>query len=81
MTPEQQRPWDEWLNASVRTAIQERLEFLAGIIGGECGLIEKRLTSEIKALREEIAALRCDVEILRQHKAANVTPIGQRNVA
>ena len=47
MTPEQQKPWDEWLNSRVMHILDTVVE----VIGEEVG-------AEHKQLREEIAGLR-----------------------
>jgi hypothetical protein len=54
MTPEQQKPWDEWLNSRVMHILDTVVE----VIGEEVG-------AEHKQLREEIAGLRADVAILQ----------------
>ena len=78
MTPEQQAPWEQWADARIHSAVQKGLEQLADIIGGECGMMEKRLVSEIEKLRTELGEVRAGLEIMR---AANVTPIGNKRVA
>ena len=47
--------------------------------GKKCGELESR----IKKLEQEVAALRAEMEILRQHKASrsDVVPLRDRNVA
>ena len=67
MDPATQRQWETWAN----TLIQEKLEAFAEIMGEEVGQQEKRLLAEI-------AALRAEIEILRNH---NVTPLRSAHVA
>ena len=62
-----------------------RLEVFAAMIGEETAKADSKV---VKVLREEIAALRADVEILRAHKAsrpdvnlAGVVPLRGRDVA
>jgi len=77
-----------------RDWVQHRLDVLARVIAQvmderECELrrqiIARRdaLYAEIKALKEQVAALRCDVEVLTKHKAAksDVVPLRGRDVA
>ena len=73
-----QSAWDKWCDGRVN----ESLADFADIIGEE-------MAKETKKLREEIAALRVDIESLRQDKASpdialkgNITPmVRSRDVA
>jgi hypothetical protein len=73
--------WNAWFDRRLADAMPRRFNAFAEIIVAETDLIEKRLNGEIKKLREEIAALRCDIEILTKHKAANALKLRSTNVA
>jgi hypothetical protein len=70
--------WDAWADARIRTAVQQKLEEFADIMGAEAGQLEARLLTEVKRLSAEVEALREDV---RAANAKNVTPIRSANVA
>jgi hypothetical protein len=71
MTPEAQRPWDEWLQASLEIALEQHTEHLMDILGEIMGEV---LSEERQRMREHVAkevGLLCrELEIIRQHKMA-----------
>ena len=62
---------DSWLDRRVR----EHTDVVIDVVAEEAATLEKRL-------RDELATLRAEVEVLRAMvKGENVTPIGHKNVA
>jgi hypothetical protein len=61
------------------TALEQRMRdftvAMTEVLAIEAGAATGRLESEIKKLREEIAGLRAEMEILRAHKAFDGTPM------
>lgn len=83
LDPATQARWDSWLDHRVMNTLDAVIE----VIAEEMNAREKALVDAILKLREEIGAVRAEVEILRQHKASkdavegNVTPIKGRSDA
>jgi hypothetical protein len=81
MTPEQQEPWDKWFDARFKQCLIEQIE--------KHGFLYEMLAEVLSIMRheqrEDIGALRADIEVLRQHKASkdadNVAPIRGRDAA
>ena len=47
------KAWEQWADARIRTAVAKKLEEFAEIIGGEVGLVEQRLLTELKRLNAD----------------------------
>ena len=60
-----------------------QMDTVMSFLGAELGKAESRANRKIRALEEQVAALRCDVEVLSKHKAAksDVVPLRGRDVA
>jgi hypothetical protein len=92
MLEEDSRNWNDWFAAGFRNFaaierkwVSQQLEVFAAMIGEETAKADSKV---VKVLREEIAGLRAEIEVLRRHKAneldanlAGVVPLRGRDVA
>lgn len=64
-------------NATATYVTWSQLHDFSGFLGAELGKAESRANAKIKALEADVAALKCDVEVLTKHKAAksDVVPL------
>lgn len=92
MDPEKERQWNDWFDAGIKNYLKQNNKAMAeatrdAVVEFVCTYVGQRLAAETAKLREEIAGLRSDIEILHAHKAAksdvrDVTPITRgRHVA
>lgn len=58
--------WDKWVKAHIKIALNDFGDNFAGMIGGEVGLVERNIRTELRAeFQAEIAKLTAEIGQLR----------------